>query len=159
MFLRLAAACLVVLWTAGSAAEAEDCHSDPGALGTSRVITLDTSEQRRVGSIQFKETLPLEDHEVVLTFDDGPSALYTPRVLDALAAQCVKATFFIVGSMANLAPGLVKRIHAEGHTIGTHTQHHAAMTRLPGEAAKKEIADGIASAAAAVEDPKAVAPF
>ena len=61
--------------------------------------------------------------------------------------------------MANLAPGLVQRIHAEGHTIGTHTQHHASMTRLPGETAKKEIADGIASVAAAVGDPKAVAPF
>ena len=159
MFLRLAAAGLISLSMAGSAAEAQECHGDPGALGTSRVISLDTPKPRRLGSMQFEDTLPLEDHEVVLTFDDGPSALYTPRVLDALAAQCVKATFFIVGSMANLAPGLVQRIHAEGHTIGTHTQHHASMTRLPGEAAKKEIADGIASVAAAVGDPKAVAPF
>ncbi len=159
MFLRLAAACLIFFSTAGSAVEAEECHGHPGALGTSRVITLDTSEHRRLGSMQFEETLPLEDHEVVLTFDDGPSALYTPPVLDALAAQCVKATFFMVGSMANLAPGLVKRIHSEGHTIGTHTQHHASMTRLTGEAVKKEITDGIATVAAAIGDPKAVAPF
>jgi hypothetical protein len=81
MLLRLAAACLVFLWTAGLAAEAEQCHGNPGALGTSWVITLDTSEHHGLGSMQFEETLPLNDQEVVLTFDDGPSALYTPRVL------------------------------------------------------------------------------
>ncbi len=109
--------------------------------------------------MKYKETLPLHDHEVVLTFDDGPSATYTPRVLDALAAECVKATFFLVGSMANEAPALVKQIHAEGHTIGTHTQHHQWLTRLPREAVKKEITEGIASVAAATGNPKAVAPF
>ena len=58
-------------------------------------------------------TLPLRDHEVVLTFDDGPSATYTPRVLDTLAAECVKVTFFMVGSTANETPALVKRIYAD----------------------------------------------
>jgi len=142
-----------------AAVKAEECHGNPGALGTSRVISVDPLELRRVGTMEYKDTLPLRDHEVVLTFDDGPSATYTPRVLDTLAAECVKVTFFIVGSMANETPALVKRVYAEGHTIGTHTQHHPWLTRLSREAVKKEITNGIASVAAAAGDPKAVAPF
>ena len=157
MFLRLAA-CLIASFMA-TAAKAEECHGNPNALGTSRVISVDPLELRRVGTMEYKDTLPLRDHEVVLTFDDGPSAMYTPSVLDTLAAECVKVTFFVVGSMANETPALVKRIYAEGHTIGTHTQHHPWLTRLSREAVKKEITDGIVSVAAAAGDPKAVAPF
>ena len=58
------------------------------------MIALDPSEHRRLGLMEYDETLPLEDHEVVLTFDDGPIPPSTPKVLDALAAECVKATFF-----------------------------------------------------------------
>src|SRR5262249_1751427 len=54
----------------------------------------------RVGSMQYPETLPLDDHEVVLTFDDGPVPRYTNSVLETLASECVKATFFMVGQMA-----------------------------------------------------------
>ena len=153
------AAYLIFTCVAVAAARAEDCHGNPNALGTSRVISVDPLKLRLIGTMGYRETLPLRDREVVLTFDDGPSATFTPRVLDALAAECVKATFFIVGSEAQQTPSLVKRIHAEGHTIGTHTQNHPWMTRLSREAAKKEIAEGIASAAAAAGDPNAVAPF
>ena len=50
--------------------------------------------------MQYKQTLPLNDHEVVITFDDGPIPPYTNRILDTLASQCVKATYFLVGHMA-----------------------------------------------------------
>lgn len=142
-----------------TAAKAEGCPGNPNALGTSRIISIDPQEYRRIGRMEFNETLPLRDHEVVLTFDDGPSAIYTPRVLDALAAECVKATFFMVGSMAEGTPSLVKRVHAEGHTIGTHTQNHPRLTRLPAEAVETEVRQGIASVAKAAGDPRAVAPF
>ena len=69
------------------------------------------------------------DHEVVLTFDDGPMPPYTNSILDALAAQCVKATYFLVGEMAHAYPALVRRIYNAGHTIGTHSQNHP--LRLP----------------------------
>ena len=82
--------------------------------------------------MQYRETLPLKDHEVVLTFDDGPLPPYTNRMLDMLAEQCVKATFFMVGRMARAYPRLVRRIHAEGHTIGTHSQNHPlAFDQMP----------------------------
>jgi cellulose synthase/poly-beta-1,6-N-acetylglucosamine synthase-like glycosyltransferase/peptidoglycan/xylan/chitin deacetylase (PgdA/CDA1 family)/spore germination protein YaaH len=64
------------------------------------------------------------EHEVAITFDDGPSPEWTPKVLDILKAAHVKAAFFLVGVNAERYPGLVKRIVAEGHEIGNHTYYH-----------------------------------
>ena len=79
-----------------------DCKGKPDALGVSRIIAVDPTEHPRIGTMQYPETLPLADHEVVLTFDDGPSPRYTDRILEILAAECVKATFFMVGEMAKM---------------------------------------------------------
>ncbi len=67
-------------------------------------------------------------HTVALTFDDGPNA-NTPGVLDALKAQNVKATFFIVGRMAKTYPEILARIAAEGHLLGNHTATHPLLGR------------------------------
>ena len=142
-----------------NSAQAGDCPGNPDALGTSRIITLDPSEYKRLGTIQYKQTLPLEDHEVVLTFDDGPIPPYTTRILDALRAECVKATFFVVGEMARAHPAVLQQAYKDGHSIGTHTEHHARLDHLSAEKATKEISDGIASAAQALGDKNAVAPF
>ena len=85
---------------------------------------VDPLEHPRLGSMQYRESLPLEDHEVVLTFDDGPLPPRTNHVLDTLASECVKATFFLVGKMATTYPDVVHKIVAAGHTIGTHSQTH-----------------------------------
>src|SRR6516164_3461004 len=77
-----------------------DGHGRCRAMPTSRTLVVDPNEHSRVGSMQYPETLPLNDHEVVLTFDDGPLPRYTNRVLETLASECVKATFFMVGQMA-----------------------------------------------------------
>jgi peptidoglycan/xylan/chitin deacetylase (PgdA/CDA1 family) len=103
--------------------------------------------------------LPLNDHEVVLTFDDGPLAPHTAKILDALAAECVRATFFVVGEMAKEFPEIVQRAHREGHTIGTHTEHHPHLDKISPTAANKEIATGIASTAKVLGGVNAVAPF
>ena len=63
------AACAILVLLIGTA-DAEECP--PGALGVSRTLVVDANEHSRVGSMQYPETLPLNDHEVVLTFDDGP---------------------------------------------------------------------------------------
>src|SRR5437764_13426084 len=78
----------------------------PGALGVSRTLVVGPNEHPRIGSMQYPETLPLDDHEVVLTFDDGPLPRYTSRVLETLASECVKATFFMVGQMARAYPSM-----------------------------------------------------
>lgn len=115
-----------------------------GTLGTSRVLAVDPKAYPRVGSKSFPDTLPLRDHEVVLTFDDGPSPPRTNKVLDALAKECVRATFFLVGQPASVRANVVQRIAAEGHTIGYHTYSHAHIPRLTPEQAVEEIDRGIA---------------
>ena len=102
------------------AVQAADCPRK-GTLGTSRVLHVDAATTPRVGLKSFPQTLPLADHEVVLTFDDGPWPPTTPKVLAALARECVHATFFLIGKPAAEHPDLVRRIAAEGHTIGHHT--------------------------------------
>lgn len=70
---------------------------------------------------------------VALTFDDGPNPEATPRILDALAARNVKATFFVLGRHADRWPDIVARAAREGHTIGNHGWHHRKLhVRGPG---------------------------
>jgi peptidoglycan-N-acetylglucosamine deacetylase len=63
-----------------------------------------------------------------LSFDDGPSP-WTGPILDLLAAHDQRATFFVIGSAAELDPGTVRRITAEGHEVGNHTWSHPALSR------------------------------
>lgn len=142
------------------AAQAAECPGNPDALGTSRTIVVDPKDHPRIGTMQYGETLPLEDHEVVLTFDDGPLPAHTNAILDILAAQCVKATFFMVGRMAKEFPQDVRRVHDAGHTIGTHSENHPLhFGSLPPERMASEIDDGIAHVTAALGDPSVLAPF
>jgi peptidoglycan/xylan/chitin deacetylase (PgdA/CDA1 family) len=141
-------------------ASAADCPGHPGALGTSRTLVVDPREHTRIGTMQYPETLPLQDHEVVLTFDDGPLPHNSNQILEILASECIKATFFEIGRMARSFPEGVRKLRDAGHTIGTHTQNHPlTMNRMPIERARQEINDGIASVKAALGDDKALAPF
>ena len=74
---RTITSCAILVLLIGTA-NAEQCP--PGSLGVSRTLVVDPKEHARVGSMQYPETLPLNDHEVVLTFDDGPLPRYTNRV-------------------------------------------------------------------------------
>ena len=135
------------------AAAAADCPGHPDALGTSRTLVVDPKAHPRIGTMQYGETLPLDDHEVVLTFDDGPLPRYSNQILEILAAQCVKATFFLVGRQAQANPDGVRKVRDAGHTVATHSQNHpAGMHHLPNEARRQEIDDGIASVTAALGD-------
>ena len=77
--------------------------------------------------------------KVALTFDDGPSAVYTPQLLDGLAKRGVKVTFFITGENAAEHPEIVKRIYEEGHLIGNHTYSHLQLSQSNREVFKKEL--------------------
>jgi peptidoglycan/xylan/chitin deacetylase (PgdA/CDA1 family) len=156
--LRAAIACLFV--TSSVAAYAQDCPGNPNALGISRTIVVDPAEHPRVGSFQYPETLPLRDKEVVLTFDDAPRPKYTERVLDILKANCLKATYFIVGAHAKDFPKVVQRIQAEGHTIGTHSMKHPlSFNRMSAERMAQEVDAGIDAIAGALGDKTLIAPF
>jgi peptidoglycan/xylan/chitin deacetylase (PgdA/CDA1 family) len=159
---RLAVLGLGVLgfFIAVKSASAAECPGNPDALGTSRTLVVDPREHTRIGIMQYAETLPLADHEVVLTFDDGPLPPHSTQVLDILAAQCVKATFFIIGRMARDYPEGVRKVRDAGHSIGTHSQNHPlSMNRMPIERARQEIDDGIAAITAALGEPNTLAPF
>ena len=137
---------IFVVWT--TAAWASDCPRQ-GALGTSRILAIDAAKYPRVGLKSFPQTLPLDDKEVVLTFDDGPAAT-TPRILAALARECVLATFFQVGRGSQALPGIVKKIAWGSHTLGHHTWSHQHLNAMSFAAAKDEIDRGIAAEEAAL---------
>jgi peptidoglycan/xylan/chitin deacetylase (PgdA/CDA1 family) len=143
-FLNALAAALVASMAWSAAAQAADCPRK-GTLGTSRILRVDAATTPRLGLKNYPQTLPLGDHEVVLTFDDGPWPPTTPKVLAALALECVRATFFIIGKPASEHPDLVRRIAAEGHTIGHHTWLHRSLMRIPPSETSEEIDHGISA--------------
>src|SRR6202020_1259329 len=101
---QTALACGLLAGFAIHPASAADCPGNPNALGTSRTLVVDPREHPRIGTMQYPETLPLDDHEVVLTFDDGPLPRNSNKVLEILADQCVKAPFFTIGNTARFSP-------------------------------------------------------
>jgi peptidoglycan/xylan/chitin deacetylase (PgdA/CDA1 family) len=151
-------ALLSVLWgvAGGGAARAEDCAAGAKALGVSRVLSIDATTGPRFGS-PYGEAEILADGEIVLTFDDGPMRATSKVVLDALAAQCTKATFFVVGRMAIADPEMVQEYDRRGHTVATHTWSHANLADLTPLKARAEIELGISAAQQALGKP--VAPF
>jgi peptidoglycan/xylan/chitin deacetylase (PgdA/CDA1 family) len=142
------------------AAQTPACPGNPDAIGTSRTITVDPSVLPQIGTMQYKSSLPLEDHEVVITFDDGPLPPYTNRILDVLAENCVKVNYFLVGEMARAYPSVVRRIYNAGHVVGTHSlSHPLTFNRMGDGGIERQVDGGIAAVQAALGDPKAVAPF
>ena len=124
------------------------------------MLVVGPGEYTQLGRMQYPQTLPLADKEVVLTFDDGPLPPWSNQILDILTSQCVKATFFIIGKMAQTFPDVVRREYEAGYTIGTHSQNHPrGFEKLSGEKLRHEIDDGIASVSAALGDPNDLAPF
>jgi len=135
----------------------ETCNN-PTALGVERVVAIDTTGGPGFGFQNFKAYDFLRDHEVVLTFDDGPWPGNTERVLKALADQCTHAIFFPIGEHAGWHPEILKEVIAAGHTVGSHTWSHKDLTKLSFDDAKAEIEKGIAAVSIAAGN-KPIVPF
>ena len=138
-----------------AAAAPSPACGNPDALGVSRVVEIDTAGGPSFGFEQFKAYDFLREHEVVLTFDDGPWPGNTPAVLKALADQCTKALFFPIGKHALWHPEILKRVAAAGHTIGSHTWSHADLSKLTIDQAKEEFEKGVSAVRAALGEPGA----
>ena len=140
-----------------AAAEAAECPRKD-ALGTSRVLAVDPASFPRVGLKSFPQTLPLGDREVVLTFDDGPWPPTDRKILAALAQECVRATFFLIGRNAAAYPELLRKMAAEGHTVAHHSFAHPNLKYMKPEAAIAEIDRGIAAVEAALHGTASTTP-
>ena len=133
----------------------------PGGMGLARTVQIDTTGGPAFGFEHFKQYDFLAEHEVVLTFDDGPWPGNTAAVIKALTDQCVKATFFEIGEHATWHPEISKIVAEAGMTVGSHTWSHKDLARNPYasniELAKQEIEMGVSAVHKAVGGP--IAPF
>jgi peptidoglycan/xylan/chitin deacetylase (PgdA/CDA1 family) len=129
---------------AGVTAPVRGC-ANPNALGTARVVQVDTTGGPGFGFEHFKMHDFLQPGEIVLTFDDGPWLNTTPAVLKALAEHCVKATFFPIGKHSTYYPDILKQVAAQGHTVGSHTWSHANLSKLGAQEGKDEIEKGFSA--------------
>ncbi|HSH36751.1 polysaccharide deacetylase family protein [Schnuerera sp.] len=86
------------------------------------------AEEARIAELEERKqknlALEKDKKKAFLTFDDGPSETVTSQILDILKEYDVKATFFIVGNLAEKYPDVIERIDQEGHAIGNHTYSH-----------------------------------
>ena len=135
---------LLAVWLAAFAVlalGAQAAHAACGGkLGTKRTISISA---KRYSAIQgYEKRLGLRDKEVILTFDDGPLSS-TSKVLRALADECVRATFFVVGRHVARTPAKVRSMKARGHTIAHHTWNHENLARLGNAAMAKSIDRGV----------------
>jgi len=101
-------------------------------------IFFDEAVMLRKGTFYREPTL---DKVAALTFDDGPSPVWTPKILDALKKAGVKATFFMIGEHVEKYPEIAKRVAEEGHEIGNHTYDHHVLIYYTMEELKKELID------------------
>lgn len=110
----------------------------PDAQGVSRTLTL----PRVAGAYGAAQHAPLAlaPGEVVLTFDDGPRPETTPAVLKALADQCLRATFFMVGDALTQNPDLARQVAAAGHSTGLHSLSHRNQGELAPAAQLEDLA-------------------
>ncbi len=132
---------------AAAPAPAKAPCANPNALGIARIVEIDTTGGPGFGFEHFKQLDFLRDHEVVLTFDDGPWLVNTPSVLKTLAEECTTGIFFPIGKHATYYPEILKQVAAAGHTIGSHTWSHANLNnkKLTEDQRKEEIEKGFSA--------------
>src|SRR6266700_7798483 len=113
------------------------------ALGTEKEVPLRTSEKSERNaateqSITFS-SVHVDGPYIAMTFDDGPSATLTPKLLDLLAARHIKATFFVIGENVAEHPEIVARAAREGHEIGNHSWSHPNFAKMSQENVRSQL--------------------
>ena len=128
-------------------APAKAACANPNALGIGRTVEIDTTGGPGFGFEHFKQLDFLRDHEVVLTFDDGPWPINTPAVLKTLADECTTGIFFPIGKHATYYPEILKQVVGAGHTVGSHTWSHANLNnkKMTEDQRKEEIEKGFSA--------------
>lgn len=119
-WLKVALVVLMILLPLNEAAQAQKVEE---ARAPMRAVALNLKAPARKRNLEGKKL-------VALTFDDGPLAATTPQLLDILKKKQVPATFFVVGTMAERAPEVLKREQKEGHEVGSHTTAHRSLATM-----------------------------
>ena len=100
-------------------------------LGIQPFVNIPAEREVQPVSADVEQTEEIRP-KIALTFDDGPSAAYTEKLLDGLRERDVHATFFLIGE--NIEKGdnalLVRQMARDGHLIGNHTYHHVQLTKI-----------------------------
>ncbi len=128
---------------ATAAPSVASAYCGPDKLGTSRTMKVSTSKFRTI--VGHEKSFGLRHKEVILTFDDGPIAGVTSRILKTLSDECVKATFFYVGRMAKSQPRLVRKVVSQGHTLGHHTHAHNRLVAYSSAQVERHVTRGIST--------------
>ncbi len=129
-FLRLYFLCVAVLVaTRTLGAEPENPSQTPEKSGRKAL-----TEQ----NITFN-SVHTDGPYIAMTFDDGPSATLTPKLLDLLAARHIKATFFVIGENVAEHPEIVERAAREGHEIGNHSWSHPNFGKMSEESVRSQL--------------------
>ncbi|MGG6310788.1 polysaccharide deacetylase family protein [Paenibacillus macerans] len=102
--------------------------------------SLNQNQQQIENKIYFNGSSK-DGKQVALTFDDGPDSIVTPKILEVLKENHIKATFFILGEQAEAYPDMVRRIAEEGHVIGNHSWSHPRFDDLSMNEAMKQVED------------------
>lgn len=136
------AACLLISGCLEAVAD-DDCG--PDALGVSRTITL-TPDSPAPYDL-------LKPGEVILTFDDGPDVFRTKPVLNELAKECTKATFFLLGKKARDFPKIARELRKAGHSVGSHSLNHANLAGMELDAAMANAESGRSAVEDALGEP------
>jgi peptidoglycan/xylan/chitin deacetylase (PgdA/CDA1 family) len=114
------------------------------AIGQSQATDLAPASQKDKASLPVDPPLTfswvhVDGPYIALTFDDGPSAKLTPKLLDLLGTHHIKATFFVIGQNVADHPEIVARAAREGHEIGNHSWSHPAFAKMSDEAVRREL--------------------
>jgi len=120
------------------------CSLSVFAIGQSQATDLAPASQKDKASLPVDPPLTfswvhVDGPYIALTFDDGPSAKLTPKLLDLLGTHHIKATFFVIGQNVADHPEIVARAAREGHEIGNHSWSHPAFAKMSDEAVRREL--------------------
>jgi peptidoglycan/xylan/chitin deacetylase (PgdA/CDA1 family) len=119
-----------------AAAPAVTASPAPSATPVSGIVTLTTAPT--TARITYSH-VNVDGPYIAMTFDDGPSAVLTPKILDLAAKKHIKLTFFLIGESAARNPKLVQRELAEGHEVGNHSWTHPDLAKMSDDAVRAEI--------------------
>jgi peptidoglycan/xylan/chitin deacetylase (PgdA/CDA1 family) len=162
----LATMLLAVIFCLAAAVLAQTNPTASASATTTQPHQTDSAETPSAMAMQTPQELPkqgehntyvtsvrVDEPVIAMTFDDGPSPVLTPRLLDILKQRNIKATFFVLGQLVQEHPEIIQRAVAEGHEIANHSWDHKALNKLGEGGLQHELADTSAAISKATGKP------